>query len=485
MEQKNGLLKVQRSIRKKNNTNSNDKNSKIAEILGLLEESGKGKEWILQEIKKHKLKTQIKTTMNSFEILKHCPDGFVSHLLLVLKNDGFENFPDIKTLTKTYHWFFTDIVGSANPDVLTKDQARKVWALNELVGRTETFRQRNMKSDLMTITGDGMVIGFNDSPEKPLRLAIELHKIISKYNQIKKGKDKLNIRIGIDTGPVYFIKDLTGKDNFWGPGIIMARRVMDLARPMQILASSRIAEDVRKLSPENKSVMHYIGDYKIKHNEKLSLYNIYGDGWGNKLAPHGKIDAKKIDEGPNPVKFLFPKIELKLAITNLKTMMTHHTWIWNIVNVTDHALDQVSYYIEGDVPRDFSDLNISIKDEENNKLQIISVNVNKPYNKEFLVKLNKPLKPRQKRRYLKLEYDWEEPERNFLYTLSTDCKKFKYFLTLPKGLEIKQRVLKVDPATRFKIHASPSAEIKYLKDKTEITWQASNLHAYDAYRFEW
>ncbi len=470
---------------KNSRVDTNEKLSRIAEILGLLEESGKGKDWILQEIKKHKFNAPIKTTMNSFEILKCCPAGFVSHLLRILKNDDFENFPDIKTLTKTYHWFYTDIVGSANPSILTKDQARKVWALNDLIGRTETFRQRNLKSDVMTITGDGMVIGFSDSPEKPLRLAIELHKIISKYNEIRKGKDKLNIRIGIDTGPVYFIKDLTGKENFWGPGIIMTRRVMDLARPMQILASSRIAEDIRKLSPENKSAMHYIGDYKIKHGEKLSLFNIYGDGWGNKLAPQGKIDAKKSDEGPNPVRFLFPKIELKLEITNPKTMMTHHTWIWNIVNITEQSLDQVSYYLEGDVPRDFSDLNISIKDEENKKLQIISVNVNKPYNKEFLVKMNKPLKPGQKRRFLKLEYDWEEPERNFLYTLSTDCKKFSYLLTLPKGIEVKQRVLKVDPATRFKTHASSPSEVKYLKDKTEISWQASNLHAYDAFRFEW
>jgi class 3 adenylate cyclase len=477
------VLKANRIISRKNNAKVTDKNSKIAEILGLLEESGKGKNWILQEIKRHKLKAPIKTTMNSFEILKYCPDGFVLHLLRVLKNDDFENFPDIKTLTKTYHWFYTDIVGSANPALLTKDQARKVWALNELIGRTETFRQRNLKSDVMTITGDGMVIGFSDSPEKPLRLAIELHKIISKYNEKRKGKEKLNIRIGIETGPVYFIKDLTGKDNFWGPGIIMARRVMDLARSTQILASSRIAETIRKLSPENKSVLHDIGEYKIKHGEKLSLYNIYGDGWGNKLPP----PRPSPKPGPEPPsKFLFPRIELKLDVTNPKTMMTHHTWIWNLVNVTNQALDQVSYYLEGDVPRDFSDLNISIKDEENKKLQIISVNKNKPYNKEFLVKLNKPLKPGQKRRFLILEYDWEEPERNFLYTLSTDCKKFKYLLTLPRGIEMKQRILKVDPATKAKeMIVSPAAQIKYLKNKTEITWQKSNLYAYEAYRFEW
>lgn len=460
-----------------------EKLSKIAEILGLLEETNRSKEWILKEARKNKIK--VKSSQNSFEILKSCPTSFINHIFRILKNYEFEDIHvNIKTLTRTFHWFFTDIVGSANPAVLTKDQARKVLALNHLLGNTETFKQYNPKDDVMNITGDGMVIGFADSPEKPLRLAIELHKIISKYNQGKPGKDKLNIRIGIDTGPVYFIKDVTGRENFWGPGIIMARRVMDLARSMQVLASSRIAHDISKLSPEYKSAMHYIGDYKIKHGEKLSIFNIYGDGWGNKLAPHGKVDAATI-EGPNPTKFLFPKIEIFLDVVDIKTMRAHHTWNWNIVNITDAPVDQVSYYLEGDIPKDFSELNVSVKDENGKKLKITSLNVNKPLNKEFIVKLDRPIKPNQKRRFLRLEYDWEEPERNFFYTLSTDCKKFKYVFTIPKGIEVKQRVLKVDPATRYKTHASPPPEIKYLKQKTQISWSASNLHAYEAYKFEW
>ena len=166
-------------------------------------------------------------------------------------------------------------------------------------------------------------------------------------------------------------------------------------------------------------------------------------------------------------------------------MMTHHTWVWNAVNVTDKPIDQVSYFLEGDVPKEFADLNVKITDENNKKLKILSLHVNKPYNKEFIVKLDRPIKPGQSRRFLKLEYDWEEPERNFLYTLSTDCKKFEYHLLVPKGFEIKQRVLKVDPATRFKTHATPASQVRYLKDRTEVTWKASNLRAYDAYRFEW
>lgn len=470
------------TLKHKDNNKKLQKMTNVAEVLGLLDETHKDKEWLIQEIKRHKLKMSLKTTMNSFQILQDCPEGFISHLLRVLKHSDFDPTVNIPVLVKTFHWFFTDIVGSSDPTILTKDQARNVWVLNELIGKTDTFIRRNLESDVMNITGDGMVIGFNDAPEKPLHLAIELHKSLSKYNQSKKSKNKLKIRIGIDTGPVYLIKDLTGKENFWGPGIIMARRVMDLARPMQILTSGRIAADIRKLTSKNKSIMHHVGEYKIKHGEKLTIFNVYGEGFGNRLPPLNPIAAVTATD-PNPTKFLFPKVELRLDITDPKTMMCHHTWLWNVINITNEPTDQVSYYLEGDTPRDFADLNVVIKDENNKKIKITSLNVNRPERKEFIVKLNKPIKPNQKS-VLKLEYDWEEPERKFFYTLSTDCKKFKYEFIIPKSIEIAPRVLRVDPATRYKTYASPP-EIKYLRDRTEIRWQTSNVRAYEGYQFEW
>jgi hypothetical protein len=57
----------------------------------------------------------------------------------------------------------------------------------------------------------------------------------------------------------------------------MARRVMDLAGDMNIVASARIANDIRTLRPEYKNILHPIGDYAIKHGEKILLYNIYRD----------------------------------------------------------------------------------------------------------------------------------------------------------------------------------------------------------------
>ena len=251
----------------------------------MLYESKRGQDWLLKETKKHHLKISQKNMLNSYELLNLCPDGFISNLHGALKGENISGFEEAQSLTKTYHWLFTDIIGGANPTIPTKDQVRKIVTLNELVTRTETFRNRDVSSTMILPVGDGVAIGFGDSPEKPLRLAIELHKALYRYNESQPENEQLLLRIGIDMGPVYFVRDLNGKDNVWGPGIILTRRVMDLCGPMNILASARIAQDIRKLSPEYEKILHLIGNYSIKHGEDISIFNVYGNGFGNKTVP--------------------------------------------------------------------------------------------------------------------------------------------------------------------------------------------------------
>lgn len=461
--------------------------SQIAEILALMEESHKNKSWIARMIKKEKIKVPVKLTMNSYQILSACPDDFIAKLLHSLKGQDIDDLADVSTLTKTFHWFFTDIVAGSNPNLVTTEQVRKVIVLNELILRTETFKNHDPKGTVILPTGDGMAIGFDDSPERPLRLSLELHRALTKYNEPKKGKDKLLLRIGIDTGPVYMVKDVTGKDNVWGPGIIMTRRVMDLAGDNQIFASSRIAEDIKNLSPEYKAIMHPIGDYSIKHGESLNIYNIYGDEFGNKQAPRKKKILKEsiTDEDMMGVNsFEFRNIEIELEILDAKTWMAHHTWIWDIFNISKEPRDQIFYYLDGDVPRNFADMNVKVTKDEN-ELDILGVSVNKPTHKEFDVHLNKSIPPKRGLKGLKLEYDWEEPEHNFFYKLATDCKSFKYKLTVPKELDIKNRILKVDTELGYKFMAKPAPVMKTINDKTVITWEAKNLKAHQAFRFEW
>jgi len=317
--------------------------------------------------------------------------------------------------TKTYHWFFSDIVNSADPSVPTKEQLEKIQKFYEILSKTKIMRNKD-RNRIVVPTGDGHVIGFSDSPEKPLLLAKDLVQQIEKYNKTRRGKEKLFLRIGIDTGPVYVIKDLVTKKNaFWGPGTIMTKRVMDIGKENHILASKRISEDIMKLTREYKSLFHSIGKYEIKHQEKIEIYNVYGKGFGNRIFPRkGKDMLKKESDADrrSTNNFKFKKVGIILDVTDPKTMMTHHTFNWDLVNISEKSQPQVLYKLGGEIKRDISELNIKVSDGNGNNLEIVRVDTNKPLYKEFFVKLKQSIKPRRELKGLTLEYDWEEPDRD-------------------------------------------------------------------------
>ena len=472
------------------NLEETSKLAKIALIVEIMEESRKSKDWLVDQIKQKRQKITITPAMNTVGILKMCSIDVVSNLLSSLQSkERYDIDVIIPPVTREYHWFFTDIVAASDPTKTTMDQARKIILLNRLIELTDTFKQREADTTLVLPTGDGMAIGFNDSPEKPLNLAIEVHKGLNRYNSERAKESRVELRIGLDSGPVYIIKDLNGNENVWGPGIIMARRVMDLAESTNILASASFANAVKMLRPEYRNILFPAGNYKIKHHqEPILIYNIWGKDFGRKKPPsQDKTQKSKAAEevARTSSRFLFNYVDLSIDVTDIKTMLAHHVLTWNVVNVATEPIDKIFYYLDGDVSRDFPELNVVVRDEEDRELEIMSLNVNKPLHKEFFVKTKRPLKPGEKGRMLKLEYDWEEPERQYGYRFASDCKKFAITITIPKGVQIRQKVVKVDTETGDKTYASTPAAVKYLPDKTEISWSGTNFRAFEAYRFDW
>jgi len=447
-----------------------------------MEEKGRGKNWLIKEIRQNRQPLKLSASSNSVEILKRCSQDFIQKIYSELKTHDF-SVPEVKT-AETFHWFFTDIVGSSVPKIETTGQVEKILQLTEQLKRTATFKESDPEHTVVVPTGDGLAVGFSNTPEKPLKLAKELHKALNSYNQGKPSRFQIKIRIGIDTGPVYVIKDLNGNDTVWGPGIIMARRVMDLCDSMNILASDRIAEDISNLSPENKSIMHKIGNYTIKHGDKLTIYNIYGDRFGNKNSPKkGKSVIKSTEELLDSGNYIYNSIAVKLDVTDPKTMMTHHTWIWDIKNISDIPIEQIAYFIEGDCPRKWDELNLRIKDRQEKQLRII-LDENESMKKTFKAEFTKPLQPNKSQK-LTLEFDWEEPKRQFSHVAAHDCKKFFCRFTIPQGVEIKKRMFKVNPVTKEKIYAKPIPLTKSSKGITEITWKKDSLKQFDEYEFQW
>ena len=192
-------------------------------------------------------------------------------------------------------FFFVDIVGLSKPELSTQTQAKKIIFLNDCIKECFTFKDTPTDEKLVQPTGDGMLIAFQNGLEKPVKLAIEVHQRILEYNKNKEGTEQIKLRIGCNVGNVFAIKDLEDNLTIWGPGVIIARRVMDLGDSGHILMSSIMVERLYELSEDYKKIIHPLRDYTIKHQDVILLYSVYGDNFGNTKSPKLKM-VKSIDQ---------------------------------------------------------------------------------------------------------------------------------------------------------------------------------------------
>jgi archaellum biogenesis ATPase FlaH len=185
------------------------------------------------------------------------------------------------------NFFFIDIVGLSSPSLSVRKQIEKIEFLNNFVISSEIFRKNSDKKVLPTC--DGMAIGFTANPEAPLDLSIQLHEKLKRHNIGQDNESSLAVRIGIASGPVFIVNDANNNQNIWGPGIIFARRVMDIGDDNHILLDAGLAHSLLTLDDKYKEIIHYIGDYKIKHGQIIKLYSAYQENkFGNKDIP-GKM----------------------------------------------------------------------------------------------------------------------------------------------------------------------------------------------------
>jgi len=125
------------------------------------------------------------------------------------------------------HVLFMDVVGYSK--LLVNEQSEVQQQLNRIVRSTEHFRAAETAGKLVSIpVGDGMALVFFGSPEAPARCALEISKAL-------KNHPRLQLRMGIHSGPVNAVKDVNNRTNIAGAGINMAQRVMDCADAGHIL----------------------------------------------------------------------------------------------------------------------------------------------------------------------------------------------------------------------------------------------------------
>src|SRR5213083_356737 len=181
------------------------------------------------------------------------------------------------------HVLFIDIIGYSKLSI--NDQHAAVEELNRIVRASEQFQRAEAASRLIRIpTGDGMVLVFYTNPEAPAQCAVEISGALKEH-------PRLQVRMGIHSGPVSGLVDVNERVNLAGAGINMAKRVMDCGDAGHILLSKHVAEDLEEYE-QWRPLLHDLGACEVKHGMRIPIVNLYADQMGNPQLPK-KFQAQK------------------------------------------------------------------------------------------------------------------------------------------------------------------------------------------------
>src|SRR5205814_4626137 len=174
------------------------------------------------------------------------------------------------------HVLFMDLVGYSM--LLLDEQRQFQEQLTEIVRGTEQVCIAKAAGKLIRLpVGDGMALVFFNSPEEPVRCALEITEALKAYPQ-------LQLRMGIHSGPVSGVTDVNDRSNIAGAGINMAQRIMDCGDAGHILLSKRVADDLAQ-DGRWRPQLHELGECVVKHGVALFVVNLYTDSAGNPRLP--------------------------------------------------------------------------------------------------------------------------------------------------------------------------------------------------------
>jgi class 3 adenylate cyclase len=174
------------------------------------------------------------------------------------------------------HVLFIDIVGYSKLSI--NEQHAAVEELNQIVRASEQFQRAEAASRLLKIpTGDGIALVFYTSPEAPAQCAVEISRALKEH-------PRLQLRMGIHSGPVSGVVDVNERANLTGAGINIAQRVMDCGDAGHILLSKHVGEDLEEYE-KWRPLLHDLGSCEVKHGARVAVVNLYDDQFGNAKLP--------------------------------------------------------------------------------------------------------------------------------------------------------------------------------------------------------
>ena len=327
-------------------------------------------------------------------------------------------------------FFFIDIVGLSDPILSTETQRTKITKLNAMIHECKTLAE-TPKSELRILpTGDGMLIGFEGGLEQPISLSIELHEKLKNYNQQVPDTEKIATRIGCNIGHIFVVEDLFGNVNLWGPGAILARRVMDVGNENHILLPSTMANDLFEISEEYKNIVHPIHNFTIKHDGELLVYSVYGKDFGNKASPANS--KQKITSTISKHDSMCQKIIFNIKVRDFeKTNLIQYERIYDFVNHSSEPIYEMDVEIMTHTKLDVKDLYIKAFDENDEELEIAKISTPSEFSKNITIKLNRPVFRGSEGRIVKVIYAKKEPGNFFEHRFLIDTNNFELNFITP------------------------------------------------------
>src|SRR5438094_5019545 len=179
------------------------------------------------------------------------------------------------------HVLFIDIVGYSKLSI--NEQRAVVDELTTIVRGSDQYRKGEGAGRLIKIpTGDGMALVFYTSQEAPAQCAIEISGALKEH-------PRLQLRMGVHSGPLSGVIDVNGHANLAGAGLNMAQRVMACGDAGHILVSKHVAEDLEEYE-HWRPFLHDLGACEVKHGMRLGIANLYADQVGKPQLPK-KVQA--------------------------------------------------------------------------------------------------------------------------------------------------------------------------------------------------
>jgi len=176
---------------------------------------------------------------------------------------------------------FIDIVGvSTNDNQKMRSAVRCLHsALADILEKVKWDTEGTENGAILIPTGDGYAIGFEKQFVDDYD-ALKYAKEIS----IRMNGDSFPVRIGINNGPCYIHKDLNGKINLCGWGIVDAERTMSKGEANHIFCEESFAKNV--IDGIENPKLKRLKKYKVKHGRELTIYNYFSENeFGNDEKP--------------------------------------------------------------------------------------------------------------------------------------------------------------------------------------------------------